>query len=258
MNPLQCTAGYSSVAVIIPALNEAASVPLVLDDLPPVGLVIVVDNRSTDNTAELAKQRGAQVVFEPRRGYGTACLAGLDALAYRIRNDRLEPRVVVFLDADYSDHPEELPSLADPILAGDFDFVLGSRTTGNREAGAMPPQSLYGNRLACFLMRWLFGVRYTDLGPFRAIRVSSLAKLNMQDRDFGWTVEMQIKAARAGLRIKEVPVSYRRRIGTSKISGTITGTFKAGYKILYTIGRYGWQSFPARGTKHGYVESTVR
>jgi len=149
------------------------------------------------------------------------------------------PRIVVFLDADYSDHPELLPDLVEPILTGQADFVLGSRLAGEREPGAMPPQSLFGNHLACFLMRLFFDVRYSDLGPFRAIDYQSLCRLGMSDRDFGWTIEMQIKAARAGLRIVEIPVPYRRRVGQSKISGTLTGTLKAGTKILYTIAKYG-------------------
>jgi hypothetical protein len=147
---------------------------------------------------------------------------------------------VVFLDADYSDHPELLPQLVEPILQDQADLVLGSRLAGRREPGAMPPQSVFGNHLACFLMRWLFGAKYTDLGPFRAIGYPALCKLEMADRNFGWTIEMQIKAVRAGLRIREVPVPYRRRVGHSKISGTVAGSVRAGGKILWTIARYGW------------------
>jgi glycosyltransferase involved in cell wall biosynthesis len=228
----------SYVAVIIPALNEESSLPLVLRDLPPVGRVIVVNNGSTDATAQRATEGGALVVVEPERGYGAACLRGLAALA----EDRsAPPRVVVFVDADYSDHPDQLPELVAPILAGTVDFVLGSRLLGKREPGAMPLQSLFGNRLACFLMRHLFGGRYTDLGPFRAIDYQALLGLGMVDRNFGWTVEMQIKALRAKLRTLEIPAPYRKRIGKSKISGTVTGTLKAGYKILYVIAKYGWQ-----------------
>jgi len=231
----------SSVTVIIPALNEEASLPLVLGDLPEVGQIIVVDNGSVDGTARVAAATGATVVEEPHRGYGAACLAGLDHIRQSVLAGDPAPRVVVFLDADYSDHPDLLPQLVAPILNGKTEFVLGSRLLGKREPGAMPPQSVYGNRLACFLMRLRFGVRYTDLGPFRAIAYESLCGLKMVDRNFGWTVEMQIKAARAGLRTLEIPVPYRRRIGTSKISGTITGTIKAGSKILYLIALYGFR-----------------
>jgi glycosyltransferase involved in cell wall biosynthesis len=227
-----------SVAVIIPALNEEQSLPLVLGDLPPVRQRIVVDNGSTDATAEVAAARGATVVAESQRGYGAACLRGLDTLRQSIAEGAEPPEIVVFLDADYSDHPECLPELVVPIFEGRADFVLGSRLLGQRQAGAMPPQSVYGNRLACFLMRHLFGVRYTDLGPFRAIRYDRLCDLQMSDRNFGWTVEMQIKAARQGLRVLEIPVPYRCRVGSSKISGTLRGTVRAGTKILYTIAKY--------------------
>jgi hypothetical protein len=228
-----------AVTVVIPALNEEQSLPLVLADLPSVGQVIVVDNGSSDATAEVAARAGATVVFEPQRGYGAACLCGLAAIGAGIQRGQAPPQAVVFLDGDYSDHPELLPQLVEPILQDQADLILGSRLAGRREPGAMPPQSVFGNRLACFLMRRLFGAAYTDLGPFRAIRYQSLCELGMADRNYGWTIEMQIKAVRAGLRIGEVPVPYRRRVGRSKISGTIVGSVRAGGKILWTIARYG-------------------
>lgn len=239
---------FDHVWVIIPTLNEQASLPLVLRDLPRVGRVIVVDNGSTDDSATLAETAGARVVSEPRRGYGAACLRGMQAIVDCVEQGAEPPGVVVFLDADYSDHSDELPRLIAPITSGQADFVLGSRLLGEREPGAMPPQSVFGNRLACFLMRRLFGGRYTDLGPFRAIKYEALLRLNMIDRNFGWTVEMQIKATRAGLRTLEVPVSYRRRVGVSKISGTVSGTIRAGWKILYLIAKYGWQTRRAHPT----------
>lgn len=234
------------VVVIIPAHNEEASLPLVLGDLSHVGRVIVVDNGSADRTAHVASEAGASVVFEPRRGYGSACLAGLTNLQLMVAAGEVDPEVVVFLDGDYSDHPELLPQLVWPILRREADFVLGSRLLGAREPGAMPPQSLFGNRLACALMRLFWGARFTDLGPFRAISYSALQRLQMQDRNFGWTIEMQIKATIAGLRTLEIPVPYRRRIGKSKISGTVIGTIKAGGKILYTIARFAWTTLWSR------------
>ncbi len=227
------------VTVVIPALNEEASLPLVLSDLPSVGQVIVADNGSHDRTAEVARQHGATVAWEPQRGYGAACLRGLTVVAEQVEQGRPPPMAIAFLDADYSDHPDMLPQLAQPVLERKCDFVLGSRLLGTREVGAMPPQSVYGNQLACFLMRILFHGSYTDLGPFRVINYQCLQRLNMVDRDFGWTVEMQIKALRAGLRIREIPVPYRCRTGKSKISGTVSGTLRAGTKILWLIARHG-------------------
>ena len=182
----------------------------------------------------MARQNGAEVVHEPERGYGAACLRALAHLA----GD--PPDVVVFLDGDYSDHPGELPSLIDPIATGDADMVIGSRARGRREQGALSPQQQVGNAIACTALRLLYGVRYTDLGPFRAIRWKTLKALEMRDRSYGWTVEMQIKAARRGVAYREVPVSYRQRIGVSKVSGTIRGSVGAGAKILWLLGRYAW------------------
>jgi glycosyltransferase involved in cell wall biosynthesis len=243
--PADAVRKLEGVVVVIPALNEEESLPLVLRDLPPIERVIVVDNGSTDATARVAAEEGAQVVGEPERGYGAACLRGLAAIEEFVDRGGSPPRVVAFADADYSDHVDRLPELVAPIESGAADFVLGSRLLGHREPGAMTPQSLFGNRLACFLMRHLFGGRYTDLGPFRAIDYLSLRRLGMVDRNFGWTVEMQIKALRHGLRIVEIPVPYRRRIGRSKISGTLVGTIRAGWKILYLIGKYGVSRPPA-------------
>ncbi len=224
------------VTVILPALNEEQSILRVLQALPPVGRVIVVDNGSTDATAERAASAGAEVVAEPRRGYGSACLAGLAEIA---RGENM-PEVIVFLDADASDDPGLLPGLVDPILSGESDFVLGSRMLGQREPGAMPPAAVFGNHFASWLMRTFWNTSYTDLGPFRAIRYDRLIELAMVDRDYGWTIEMQMKALRHGLRTREIPVPYRRRIGQSKISGTVRGSIAAGTKILLTLARYGW------------------
>ncbi len=222
------------VAMIIPALNEEGAIGTTLTGLAGRGLaqIIVADNNSTDGTAEAARHAGATVVSEPRRGYGQACLAGMAALDPAVT-------VVAFMDADGSDSPEDLDGLLQPIADGQADMVLGSRVLGERESGALTLQQQFGNRLATTLLRLLHGVRYTDLGPFRAIRRDVLARLGMCDTNFGWTIEMQIKAHRAGLRVFEVPVHYRkRRVGQSKISGTISGTVHAGTKILWTIVKY--------------------
>ena len=223
------------IDVVIPALNEERSLPRVLADLPrpPVRRVVVADNGSSDGTDRVAREGGAEVVAASRRGYGSACLAGLDHL-----RKTGPPDVVVFVDADWSDHPEELPSLVAPILSGEADLVIGSRILGNREPGALLPQARAGNLVACALIRFLYGHRFTDLGPFRAIRWDALERIGMSDPDFGWTAEMQVKALRHGLRCAEVPVSYRRRVGVSKITGTVSGTVRAGYKILWTVLRY--------------------
>ena len=222
-----------SVSVIIPAFNEEESIGKVIADIPKacVQEIVVVDNGCLDRTAEVARAAGARVVREERRGYGSACLAGIAALN--------APEIVVFLDGDYSDFPSEMPLLLQPILAGDAEMVIGSRIRGVHEKGALLPQARFGNALATFLIRLLFHVCYTDLGPFRAIRYERLLAMDMQDKTFGWTVEMQIKAAKMGLRVCEVPVTYRKRIGQSKITGTVKGTILAGYKIITTIFRYG-------------------
>ncbi len=224
--------------VIIPAFNEAPSIGRVLRDIPmdKVREVIVVDNGSTDNTGQEARRCGATVLRQPEKGYGNACLAGIAYLAGRPETEH--PQAVVFLDGDYSDYPEELSNLVAPIARDEADLVLGSRTLGNRKKGSMMPQQVFGNWLATRLIQLFFGIRFTDLGPFRAIRFTSLLALGMTDRNYGWTVEMQIKAAKQGLRCLEIPVSYRPRIGHSKVSGTLHGTIGAGYKIMTTILKY--------------------
>lgn len=220
------------ISVIIPAFNEQESLPRVLNDLPKDRLhqIIVADNNSTDRTSEVARENGATVVFEKRRGYGQACLSGMKALD--------NPDIVVFLDGDYSDFPEEIDLLLEPILKGEVDFTVGSRMILEESRKSLLPQARYGNQLAVFLIRLFFGHRFTDLGPFRAIRYDSLQAIGMRDKNFGWTVEMQIKAVQKGLRIREVPVRYRMRIGVSKITGTVSGTLGAGTKIIYTIFKY--------------------
>jgi len=225
-----------TVDVVIPALNEEEALPKVLAALPwqRVRRVVVADNGSTDGTRRVAEEGGASVVREPERGYGAACLRALAELSEE------PPDIVVFLDGDFSDYPEELLLLIQPIVDQEADLVIGSRARGKREGGSLTPQQIFGNALACKLLAWIYGVQYTDLGPFRAIRWSTLEAFEMSDRGYGWTLEMQIKAARGRARHREVPVSYRRRIGESKISGTIRGSVGAGTKILYTMMRYAW------------------
>lgn len=225
------------VDVLIPALNEVTTLPLVLRALPRelIRDVYVIDNGSSDGTAEAALAAGARLLEEPRRGYGAACLRGVGV----VRALPHPPEVVVFLDADFADDPAELGQLLGPIVRGEADLVIGSRMLGGPQPGALKLQQRLGNRLAVFLIRFFFGQRYTDLGPFRAIRLPALAGLGMRDIDYGWTVEMQVKAVKSGLRVMEVPVRYRKRAGgRSKISSTWRGTLGASYKILSTILRH--------------------
>jgi glycosyltransferase involved in cell wall biosynthesis len=226
------------IDVIIPAYNEEQSIGHVLAEIPPglVREVIVVDNNSSDQTGAVARAGGATVLRETRPGYGHACLAGMAHCFARPAAE--QPSIIVFLDGDHSDYPEEMPAVLAPLLEGHADMVIGSRALGQREAGSMMPQQIFGNWLATTLLRRLYGIRFTDLGPFRAIRTEALQRIGMQDTTYGWTVEMQLKAAKLGLSCTEVPVRYRRRIGVSKVSGTVKGTLGAGYKILWTIFRY--------------------
>jgi glycosyltransferase involved in cell wall biosynthesis len=218
-------------SVIIPAFNEEQSISLVISEIPKqlVDEIIVVNNNSTDKTAEVAEKSGAKVLFEKYKGYGAACLKGIDYLKER------QVDVLVFLDGDHSDYPEEMNKLLQPIINNEADFVIGSRVLGEHEKGALPIQSRFGSVVAGFLIKIFWKVKYTDLGPFRAIKFDKLLDLNMKDKWFGWTVEMQIKAVKKKLRIKEVPVKYRKRIGKSKVTGTIKGTIMASVIILKTI-----------------------
>ncbi|MEO9482204.1 MAG: glycosyltransferase family 2 protein [Ekhidna sp.] len=224
------------IRVIIPAFNEQNAVGLVIDEIPKewVSDIIVVDNGSTDDTFTQAQSRGATTLKEPIRGYGNACLRGLSHIA----ESKTQPDIVVFLDGDHSDYPEQLVELVKPIIDDEVDLVIGSRSLGNTERGSMTPQQIFGNWLATALIRLFYHKKYTDLGPFRAIRYESLKTIAMKDRTYGWTVEMQLKAAKLNLRTKDIPVNYRQRIGVSKVSGTVKGTLGAGYKIIYTIFKY--------------------
>lgn len=222
----------SIIRVIIPAFNEENAVGKVIAEIPSsVEEIIVVNNNSNDNTKVVAKKAGATVLDEPKQGYGRACLKGMDYVSKL--NSPTD--IIVFLDADYSDFPEELTQVVAPILQNNIDLVIGSRKTGERARNSMTPQQVFGNWLATFLIKLFYKIEFTDLGPFRAIKWNKLQELNMQDKTYGWTVEMQVKAAKQKFKITEVPVNYKVRIGKSKVSGTIKGTILAGYKIITTI-----------------------
>ncbi|WKN32778.1 glycosyltransferase family 2 protein [Porifericola rhodea] len=226
-----------NIKVIIPAFNEQNSIVKVIQDIPKewVSEIVVVNNNSKDDTEKAAAEAGAKVLSEKRQGYGYACLKGIDYVSQQ----KPQPDIVIFMDADYSDYPEELPKLVQPILEDSMELVIGSRAIGERERGAMTPQQLFGNWLATRLLKLFYGANFTDLGPFRAVSWEALQKINMQDKTYGWTVEMQLKAAKLGLRSTEVAVNYRkRREGVSKVSGTLKGTILAGYKIIWTIFKY--------------------
>ena len=226
------------IKVIIPAYNEQDSIAKVVNDIPKiVDEIIVISNNSTDNTAINAKNADATVLHENRKGYGYACLKGMDY----IENQETKPEIVVFLDGDYSDYPEQLIALTNPIIHKNIDFVLGARVKEQREYGAMTPQQIFGNWLATSLMKLFFGAAFTDLGPFRAIKYEKLMALKMEDKTYGWTVEMQLKALKQKFTYLEIPVKYRNRIGVSKVSGTIKGVIFAGIKILTWIFKYSFK-----------------
>lgn len=228
----------TNIKVIIPAFNEQDSIANVILDIPKtVSEVIVVNNNSTDNTVVNAENAGATVLTEPNKGYGYACLKGMDYIS-KLDN---KPDIIVFLDGDYSDYPEELTKLVTPIINDNIDFVVGSRVKRLREGGSMTPQQVFGNWLATFLMTLFFRAKFTDLGPFRAIKYNKLVAMNMQDKTYGWTVEMQLKALKQKLSYIEIPVRYKQRIGVSKVSGTVKGTIFAGFKILGWIFKYSFK-----------------
>lgn len=226
------------IKVIIPAYNEQDAIANVINDIPDiVDEIIVISNNSTDNTEKNAKNAGATVLKEIKKGYGYACLKGLDYIA----KQKDKPAIIVFIDGDYSDYPEQLTEIIAPIINNDIDFVIGSRVKRLREEGSMTPQQVFGNWLATFLMKLFFGAKFTDLGPFRAIKYDKLLALNMEDKTYGWTVEMQLKALKKELLYIEVPVKYRNRIGISKVSGTLKGSILAGVKILGWIFKYSFK-----------------
>ncbi len=227
-----------TIKVIIPAYNEEASIGHVINDIPSiVSEVIVVSNNSTDTTETVAKNAGATVLSEKRKGYGYACLKGMEYVANQTENTD----IIVFLDGDYSDYPEELTKIVAPIINDDYDFVVGARVAETREQGSMTMPQIFGNWLATSLMKLFFKSTFTDLGPFRAIKYEKLLALNMEDKTYGWTVEMQLKALKRKYRYLEVPVNYRNRIGVSKVSGTIKGAIFAGFKILAWIFKYSFK-----------------
>jgi len=225
----------TKIKVIIPAFNEQDSIAKVINNIPEiVEEIIVVSNSSTDNTEINARDAGATVLTENKKGYGYACLKGMEHIA----NQKTKTDIIVFLDGDFSDYPEELTKVIQPILKNDIDFVIGARVKRLREPGAMTPQQIFGNWLATFLMKLFFNARFTDLGPFRAIKYDKLVALNMEDKTYGWTIEMQLKVLKQQLTYVEVPLNYRNRIGTSKVSGTVKGSILAGIKILGWIFKY--------------------
>jgi glycosyltransferase involved in cell wall biosynthesis len=226
------------IKVIIPAYNEQDSIAHVINDIPKiVDEVIVISNNSTDKTELNAKNAGATVLTETKKGYGYACLKGLDYIS----KQKTKPDIIVFLDGDYSDYPEQLREIVDPIINKDIDFVVGARVEKLRESGSMTPQQVFGNWLATFLMKLFFGAKFSDLGPFRAIKYDKLLALEMEDKTYGWTVEMQLKVLKQKMTYKEIPVKYRNRIGVSKVSGTVKGTIFAGIKILSWIFKYSFK-----------------
>ena len=226
------------IKVIIPAYNEQDSIAHVINDIPKiVDEVIVISNNSTDKTELNAKNAGATVLKETKKGYGYACLKGLDYIS----KQKIKPDIIVFLDGDYSDYPEQLREIVDPIINKDIDFVVGARVEKLRESGSMTPQQVFGNWLATFLMKLFFGAKFSDLGPFRAIKYDKLLALEMEDKTYGWTVEMQLKVLKQKMTYKEIPVKYRNRIGVSKVSGTVKGTIFAGIKILSWIFKYSFK-----------------
>lgn len=228
----------SAVKVIIPAYNEAAAILKVIGDIPNfVQEIIVVDNGSTDSTSEVAKRAGATVLIEPNKGYGFACLKGIEY----IQNSNQKTDIIVFIDGDYSDYPQQMFEIIAPILNQNIDFVLGTRKKNLSEKGAMRPQQRFGNWLATNLMRLFFDSKFTDLGPFRAIKYQVLQQLSMKDKTYGWTIEMQLKILKQNFTYMEVPVKYRNRIGVSKVSGTLKGTIFAGVKILTWIFKYSFK-----------------